>query len=374
MTGDILVAGGGLAGGAAATWLARAGRRVRLLERELYPGHKICGEFLSWEAQAWLADLGLDLDAMGAARIDRVRLIAGDIVAEAPLGFEARSLTRLRLDAALLELAAAAGVEVVRGCQVRELAADGTVVTSHGAERPATLLVATGKHGLRGLPRAREGTLDHQLGFKTYFRLLPDERARLAGVVELILFDGGYAGLQLVERDQANLCFLVAPERFRRAGGQFAPLLADLAGSSPHLARRLAGAVPLLDRPLAISNMPYGFLWRPGPAANPAVWPIGDQASVIPSFTGDGMGLALHGARLASRALLAGEPAAAYARRLVSDAQGPVRRASQLQRGIGEAPARHLLLARLARLCPPLLTLGARVTRLSAARLKAAGG
>jgi flavin-dependent dehydrogenase len=370
---SIIIAGGGLAGGAAATWLARAGRRVRLLERDMHPGHKICGEFLSWEAQAWLRDLGVDLDALGAGRIDHVRLVAKDVVAEAPLGFVARSVSRLRLDAALLEQAAGAGVEVVRGCQVRELQPDGTLQTSHGPERPATLLVATGKHGLRGMPREREGTLDHQLGFKTYFRLAPEQRAALAGRVELILFEGGYAGLQLVEREQANLCFLVSPERFRRAGGAFAPLLADLADESPHLARRLAGAIPLLDRPLAISNMPYGFLWRPGPAASPRVYPIGDQATCIPSFTGDGMGLALHGARLAARAILSGETPAGYGRRLAADARGAVSRASRLQRGIGETARRHLMVARLARLFPPLLTLGARLTRLGPKQVRAAG-
>jgi len=272
-----------------------------------------------------------------------------------------------------LEVASQAGVEVVRGCQVRELGRDGTVLTSHGPLRPETFIVATGKHGLRGMPRAREGTLDHQLGFKTYFRLLPAERAGLAGTIELILFEGGYAGLQLVERDQANLCFLVAPERFRRAGGQFTPLVEDLARESPHLSRRLAGAVALLDRPLAISNMPYGFLWAPGPEAPPGILPVGDQASVIPSFTGDGMGLALHGARLATRALLAGEPADVYARRLAADARGPVGRASWLQRQIGETSARHLALVRLARAAPALLTLGARLTRLAPGRLEAAG-
>ena len=369
----VTVAGGGLAGGAAALWLARAGLSVRLLERDLHPGHKICGEFLSWEAQVWLKDLGVDLGRLGAVPIDRIRLVAGTQVAEAALGFTGQSVTRLRLDAALLEAAAAAGVEVVRGCQVRAVEPDGSLSTSHGPARPEIFIAATGKHALRGLVRAREGTLDHQLGFKSYFRLLPDERRALSGHVELILFDGGYAGLQMVERDMANFCLLVSAERYRAAGGRFAGLVVSLMAENPHLARRLAAAVPLLDRPLAISHVPYGYLWQHSPGDPANRYPVGDQASVIPSFTGDGMGLSLHGARLAVRAILTGAGPAGYSGDLARDIGPALRRAANMQRIIGEDPRRHILVARLAGLLPPLLTAGARLTRVSKASVRSLG-
>lgn len=371
---DVLVAGGGLAGAAAASWLARGGRSVRLLERERDPQHRICGEFLSWEAQAALADLGIDLAALGAVPIRRVRLVARTRVVTAPLGFTGRSVTRRSLDAALLARAAAAGVEVVRGCQVRAIEPDGTLVTGMGAMAAPVTVVATGKHALRGAFRAHAGTLDHQLGFKTYLRLQPAMREALADHVELILFEGGYAGLQLVERQMANLCLLVSAERFRACGGRFDQLVASLCAETPHLAARLGSAVPLLDRPLAISRVPYGFLWRPGPGAPETRLPVGDQATVIPSFTGDGMGLALHGARLAARAILAGEGASAYAVALARDAAPAIARATRLQTLVGEGPARQARLVTLARLVPGLLTLSARLTRLRPEAVAAAAG
>lgn len=359
---EALVLGGGLAGGAAAIWLARAGVSVVLWEKERAPAHKICGEFLSWEAQAYLSDLGLDLAALGAVSIERVRLVTAERMAAGRLGFAARSLTRRTLDAALLEKAEEAGARVERGVTAREILPDGTVSAGLERLRAGHLLLATGKQNLRGAAREGEGTLNHQLGFKSYLRLAPAERAELQGHVELILFRGGYAGLQLVEREAANLCFLVDPERWKRCGGDFAALLADLAAEVPHLAKRLAGAVPLLDRPLAISGVPYGFLHRPR-AAEP-FWRLGDQAAVVPSFTGDGMSFALHSARLASAALLTGTGQGGYYRRLARDVGGPLRRATWLQR-VSDDEAWRRRAAATTGIAPWLLGMGARWTRLS---------
>ena len=72
---EIVIVGGGLAGSSAAFILASAGRPALLIERDAEPRHKVCGEFLSIEAQAYLVHLGIDLDALGASRISRLRLV-----------------------------------------------------------------------------------------------------------------------------------------------------------------------------------------------------------------------------------------------------------------------------------------------------------
>lgn len=368
---DALVLGGGLAGGAAAIWLARAGLSVTLWEKERAPVHKICGEFLSWESQTYLGDLGLNPLALGATPIDRVRLVTAGRLATGRLGFRAMSLTRRTLDAALLDKADEAGVQVERGVTAREMLPDGRVSAGQQRLHAQHLMLATGKHNLRGAAREGEGTLNHQLGFKSYLRLAPGERADLQGHVELILFQGGYAGLQLVERDAANLCFLVDPDRWKRCGGDFAALLHDLSREVPHLGKRLLGAVPLLDRPLAISGVPYGYLHRPMRGLAEPCWRLGDQAAVIPSFTGDGMSLALHSARLASASLLTGAGQAAYYQRLARDFGGPLRRATWLQR-LSDDEAWRQRATMLACAVPALLGLGARWTRLSAAAVERA--
>ena len=99
-------------GAAAACLLAGAGRSTVLFEREAGPRHKVCGEFISVEAAAYLASLGLDPERLGALPIHHVRLIQGERTATLP--FPAFSLSRDVMDEALLKAAAARGAEIRR--------------------------------------------------------------------------------------------------------------------------------------------------------------------------------------------------------------------------------------------------------------------
>ncbi len=365
--GGIVVAGGGLAGAAAATRLARAGRRPLLLERTTGPHDKICGDFVSTEAQAHLAALGFDAGALGGAPIDRIRLVAGERVAAAKLPFTALGLTRRRLDAALLDHAAASGVEVERGVTVRQVAG-ATLATSGGDLTPAALLLATGKAEVRGAKRATAGTLDHLIGFKQYYRAGPATLADLAGVIEIVLFDGGYAGVQRVEDGLVNLCLLVDRRRFDASGGD---VLAGLLASEPRLARLLGEATPQLARPLTISGVPYGFVHQ-GDGADATAFRLGDQVGVIPSFTGDGMAIALHSAGLAAAAVLAGASPAAYHAAFRRDCARQIGRATALQR-LGEGRTGRRLLVGGIGLLPGLLRWAAAATRVPPAALHRAG-
>jgi flavin-dependent dehydrogenase len=360
----IVVAGGGLAGGAAAAALARAGRDVTVLERDATPAHKICGEFLSVEAQGSLAKIGFDVTALGGHHISRLRLVRGDTAVSVALPFQGLGLTRRTLDAALLDYAAACGAVVRRGVAVRSVdCADGLRLDMAGAApmRPDMLLLATGKHDLRGL-RRQTAEPEALVGFKMYFRLSTAAREALAGHIDLILFDDGYAGLQMVEDGMANLSLLVDRARLLRVGGQWPALLADLLARNAVLAERLAGAVALLEQPLTIFRVPYGFVHRPT-ASDPAnVFRLGDQAGVIPSFTGDGMAIALHSAAKATAAVLTGTSADAYHRALRRDVRGQILRASALYRLARLPPAQRALFA-VAGVFPGLLRMAAHYTR-----------
>jgi flavin-dependent dehydrogenase len=299
---EAVVIGGGLAGGAIAALLAGSGRRVHLIERQREPADKVCGEFLSIEAQRSLARLGLDLDHLGASRIRGLCLAWGTRRIELPLPFMARGLSRKRLDTALLAQAAAAGARIDRGVTVRSIR-DGCIETTAGDISPDILLLASGKHDVRGAARVTDGCENGYVGFKMHWRLSAAARASLGDRVDIVLFQGGYAGLQMVEDNIANLCLLVDKSKLRALGGTWAALLPSLL-REPRLGALLSDAEAFWPAPLTISAVPYGFL-HDG-AGEAGFYRLGDQAAVIPSFCGEGMAIALHTASTAASVIFGG--------------------------------------------------------------------
>jgi flavin-dependent dehydrogenase len=370
---DVVVVGGGPAGTCAASLLAGAGCPTLLIEREPEPRHKICGEFLSIEAQAALRSLGIDVRSLGGLPIGQVRLISGRMVAEAQLPFEGVALTRKTLDETLLHRAREHGADILRGVAARAIAPDGgqlRLALGGGDEIGASaLFLATGKHDLRGVKRPAATGLCDLIGFKNYFRLEGAQRRALEGSIELILFEGGYAGLQLVEGGAANLCLLARRDLFQRVGRSWSALLAHLLARCPHLAVRLAGADTLLERPLSIFQIPYGFLHRDDGLEPARLFRLGDQAGVIPSFCGDGIAIALHTGRLAAATYLArGGAAGAFHRQVRADIGGQIRVASLLY-GLSELPLGRSALAMLCRAFPGVIRAMTTRTRIPDAAL-----
>jgi flavin-dependent dehydrogenase len=361
---EVLIVGGGVAGCAAAIALARTGRSVTLLEREPVPRHKVCGEFLSGEALDDLQALGINVASLGAVPIDSVRLAAAGRAAEAPLPFAAASLTRKALDTALVATAIAAGVRVECGRSVQSLVRTPgnlwQVSLDDGTTREATTaFLATGKHDLRGYTRPEDPA--RWVAFKMYFRLAPAQSVELARASELMLYPGGYGGIQPVEEGIANLCCVVQKKYIAPLGHRWENFLAKMQQDCPHLAMRLAGAEPLLATPLAITHIPYGYLRR---TTEEGLFCIGDQAAVIPSFTGDGISIALHTARCAVAAYLADESAPVFQAKLRSALLAQMRLAEFAANGLNNPVARAVLPTCL-RLWPGVMRVTARLTRIA---------
>ena len=326
--------------------------------------NKVCGEFLSGEALEDLYALAIDAHSLGATPIDYVRLAAAGRAAEAPLPFPAASLSRKALDTALIAEAIAAGVRVMRGQSVQALNRTidnvwrATLDDGAVCEAP-TVFLATGKHDLRGHTRPKDP--QRWVAFKMYFRLAPAQAAESAGASELMLYPGGYGGIQPVEGGIANLCWVVQQRYLARVGNRWENFLAKMQQDCPHLAMRLAGAEPLLDKPIAITHIPYGFLRG---TTEEGLYCIGDQAAVIPSFTGDGISIALHTARCAAAAYLAGEPAPLFQAKMRSALRAQMRLAEFAADGLNNSLARAVLPFCL-RVWPGVMRVTASLTRIA---------
>lgn len=304
------IVGGGPAGSALAALLARAGRRPVLLERDRFPREKLCGEFLSMEAQDLLKRIGC-LDAVRALRpaaITGARFFSpsGRSI-EIDLGAEALGLGRVALDETLFRHAQQCGASVFEGASVTRMdeSADGVLL-----EIEQSLLDGTRVKRLLRADRVvaaygRRSGLDRPLdrgflrlrspfvGYKRRHAFLPGAgavAAELRGTVEIHLFDGGYCGVSVVDGGAVNIC-LLAEERVFAAAGR--DPIARLARLSPSLRGRMSALRPD-GEPLAAARLTFT---AKEPSSGSILF-IGDAAAMIAPLCGDGQAMALESAVL----------------------------------------------------------------------------
>ncbi len=349
-----LIVGGGPAGAAAAITLARAGAPHLLVERNRETGDALCGGFLSWRTLETLRGLGIDADTLNSADITRVRLFAGDRMAEARLPRPAKAVSRRRLDSLMLDRAASAGARIERGVAVRAI--DGIAARVDGDEIAAdALFLASGKHDVRGIARPVDED-DPTLGLRVRLTASPTLSRLVNDAVELHLFDRGYAGIALQEDGSANVCLAVRRSRLREAGTPY-DLLRDLAEGP--LGERLA-ALDTTTQIDAVANVPYGWRLRDG---IDGLFRLGDQAGVIPSLAGEGMGIAIASGISAANAYLAGETAPVWQRRFSQAIARPIRIADIVRHAV-ERPVLARAAIPIAHLAPRLIQIIARATRI----------
>ncbi|WP_152542716.1 NAD(P)/FAD-dependent oxidoreductase [Sphingobium sp. Ant17] len=352
-----LILGAGPAGAAAALRLAQLGAEPLLIDRQQVPGDALCGGFLSWATIAQIEALGIDAAALGGHRIDRLALFAGGQEIELPLPAPGMGLSRHRLDTLLRAATTDAGVTFRLGHAVRTLTPTAITLDDGQGLDWDSLFLATGKQDVRGAARRRDGA-DPELGLRLRLPASPARQRLIGGRIELHWVEGGYVGLLLQEDGSANLCMAVRKSRLTAAGGRPLGLIAALADRSPALADRL-GDLPADAGVDAIGDVPYG--WR-ATTTWPGLYRLGDQAAVIPSLAGEGIGIALASAEAAVAQWQAQgrDGAERYQRHFARRALLPLRAAAGF-RALGRYPA----LLRVLSATPGAAGLAMRLTRIA---------
>jgi flavin-dependent dehydrogenase len=299
---DVIIVGGGLAGLVSALELARAGRTVTLVERKTYPFHKVCGEYVSNEVRQYVESLGVNLRNLGAADIRRFQVSSpSGRLLESALDLGGFGISRYVLDHELYQLGQAASVAFRLGKSVDEiLFADNrfTVTLSDGTLLTSRLVLGTfGKRSK--LDKSLNRSFTHQptganrsayVGVKYHVRVdLPDD------VIALHNFSDGYCGMSAIEDGKYCVCYLTTRENIRQFGNIPAMEQAIL-GQNPHLKRVFERAQFLYDKPEVINEISFA----PKRAVESHVLMAGDSAGLITPLCGNGMAMAIHGAKFAS--------------------------------------------------------------------------
>jgi flavin-dependent dehydrogenase len=369
---DAIVIGGGLAGCSVALQLARQNHDVALLEKATYPRHKLCGEFLSPEAQSSLAGLGV-LDAVreaGAASITETQLTGPTgTVSEHALPDTAIGLSRYRLDGILYRAACAQGVDGRPGTKATAVQGsldDGFVVKAGSEQLEARLVI--GAYGRRGvLDRTLERPFLEQsspyVAFKAHFAGPHDVDS--PGTIELHAAPGGYCGVGPVEDNRVNVCWIGRADVLKDAGGTPNAMLHSLR-QNQKLDARLRPLSRVSERFEAVSQVP---LMSKSRFAND-VCMVGDAAGMIAPLCGDGMAMALDAADLVTplaAAFLADDhPPAAFRSAYEQQWRRTFGRRMRIGRWVHAAAFRRTLTTALLHTCtavPPLARWLIRSTR-----------
>jgi len=304
---DVAVVGAGVAGSALAAALARQGWQVALIERDQLPRHKVCGEFLSPEAQQSLHALGLypTVRAQQPVPLSGATLIgtSGQSLS-LPLPGIAWGLSRFALDATLATAAVDQGAVLYSKTLVRSYtpAARGYQLhcrhtTGEQILTARAVIMASGRQSGQQLPpQVRRGQSTQPwrrcVGLKIHL-----QGVTMGAQTELYLFPGGYVGINPVEGDAVNLCALLDYTTFAAAGKDVLPAIQAMSGWNPALAERLVTATPLPATACVVAGVDTGRQPRPWDG----VACIGDTAAMIPPLCGDGMAMALRSAEICAK-------------------------------------------------------------------------
>lgn len=284
---DLAVIGGGPAGTSAAITAARLGFDVLLLESGSFPRQKVCGEFVSGEALSMLDDLVGKEQFADAPRISKARVFVDHSRATLHIAPAAASIPRYHLDAALWDECASAGC-VLRDQTRAECATllENRFVIRFSSEEIVFRAVINATGRWSNLVKRTIGLTEHWIGLKGHF-FDPGP----ADSCDLYFFDGGYCGVQPIGNGKVNAAAMVKPSIAKNLKSVFS-LNRDLKERSRSW--NAAGD--------PVSTAPLIFCASPVTSEN-GVLLAGDTAAFLDPFAGDGISIALHGGRLAAKAV-----------------------------------------------------------------------
>lgn len=299
---DVAIVGGGLAGLSLAIQLNRLSYTVILFEKEQYPFHKVCGEYISLESWDFLNDLGIDLDAINVPIINKLQLSAinGKLLEQSlPLG--GFGISRYKLDSTLVQIARAEGVNILENTKVNNTRFSGDEIIIESSLQTYRAKLVAGSYGKRSnidikwkrrFSLAEKNKLNNYIGVKYHIKTdFP------ADTIALHNFKNGYCGIVKIEDDTYNVCYLTTADNLKKSNGDIQEMERMILSQNPFLKKIFTDSTINFPAPLTISQISFD---KKSQVENHVLM-IGDAAGMITPLCGNGMSMALHGSKIAAR-------------------------------------------------------------------------
>ncbi|CAN5259526.1 NAD(P)/FAD-dependent oxidoreductase [soil metagenome] len=296
---DVAIIGGGLAGLTLSIQLCNAGYSVILFEKEKYPFHKVCGEYISNESRKFLTRLGVD-------SIEDLPQIT-KLIVSSPSGAILKSdldsggfgISRYKLDNKLADIARSAGVKVCEQTKVTNVTFKKDLLTVSAGTKNINCKVVAGTFGKRSnldvkwnrsFIKEKNNKLNNYVGIK--YHIITNHAA---DTIALHNFNNGYCGISQIEDKKYCLCYLTKAQNLKDNNNSIPELEKNVLYKNPHLKEIFTTSKFLFESPVTISQISF----QNKKLIEDHILMIGDAAGMITPLCGNGMSMAMHGSKIA---------------------------------------------------------------------------
>jgi len=299
---DVAIIGGGLAGLSLAIQMARTGYQVIVFEKEKYPFHRVCGEYISLESWNFLENLGYPLSDLDLPIIKNLVVSApnGNYIRH-PLPLGGFGISRYKIDSEMALLARSYGAEVLEGNKVIAVDFQKNTFVVRTATKAIRAKVTCGAFGKRSnlditwkrrFAWQKPNKLNNYIGVKYHI-----ETDYPSDTISLHNFQDGYCGLSQIEGQKYCLCYLTTASNLGKSNNSIINLEKNILQRNPYLKKIFHESKLLNQTPLTISQVSFEKKLQ----VENHVLMIGDAGGMITPLCGNGMSMALHASKIATQ-------------------------------------------------------------------------
>jgi len=292
---DVIIIGGGLAGLSSAIHLSKNKLRVLVIEKNTYPKHKVCGEYISNEVLPYLDFLGIDVFKLGAKKINHFEMSTPkNKQVKAKLALGGFGISRYCLDFELANRAIANSATIIQDT-VEDVffKEDKFIVKTKNNNYTSKIVI--GAYGKRAhldvkLKRRFIKNQSPYLAVKMHLKGVFPEH-----LVALHNFKGGYCGVSKVEDNSINVCYITNYKVFKKYK-DIEEFQQKVIFKNNALKTIFENATPVFESPLTISQISF----KTKQLIENHILMCGDTAGMVHPLCGNGMSMAIRSAQMAS--------------------------------------------------------------------------